>query len=97
MTVKEITALLQEQAPLSFAEDFDNVGLLVGDPSMKVNGILVTLDTPINPLLLELDLDLRMIPAGNYYLQFRLLDVRGHWSSVLRRPCSGAGTSRESC
>ena len=45
MTVKEITALLEEQAPLSFAEDFDNVGLLVGDPAMKVTGILVTLDT----------------------------------------------------
>jgi dinuclear metal center YbgI/SA1388 family protein len=45
MTVSEITALLEEQAPLPFAEDFDNVGLLVGDPSMEVTGILVTLDT----------------------------------------------------
>ena len=45
--------------------------------------VMVTLDEPINPLLLELDLDLRMIPAGNYYLQFRFLDIRGHWSSVL--------------
>ena len=45
MTVKEITNLLEEQAPLSFAEDFDNVGLLVGDPATEVTGILVTLDT----------------------------------------------------
>jgi dinuclear metal center YbgI/SA1388 family protein len=45
MNVKEITTLLEEQAPLSFAEDFDNVGLLVGDPAMEVTGILVTLDT----------------------------------------------------
>ena len=45
MTVSEITTLLEEQAPLPFAEDFDNVGLLVGDPSLEVTGILVTLDT----------------------------------------------------
>ena len=45
MTVKEITALLEEQAPLSFAEDFDNVGLLVGNATMEVTGILITLDT----------------------------------------------------
>ncbi len=45
MTVKEIASLLEQQAPLSFAEDFDNVGLLVGDPAMEVTGILVTLDT----------------------------------------------------
>jgi len=45
MTVRDITTLLEAQAPLPFAEDFDNVGLLVGDPSMEVTGILVTLDT----------------------------------------------------
>ncbi|MGB6152687.1 MAG: Nif3-like dinuclear metal center hexameric protein [Pricia sp.] len=45
MTVKDITDLLEELAPLGHAEDFDNVGLLVGDPQAKVNGVLVTLDT----------------------------------------------------
>ncbi|MEM9650126.1 MAG: Nif3-like dinuclear metal center hexameric protein, partial [Bacteroidota bacterium] len=45
MTVKEITDILEELAPLSHAEDFDNVGLLVGDPKQKVTGVLVTLDT----------------------------------------------------
>lgn len=45
MTVKEITDLLEELAPLAYAEDFDNVGLLVGDAQMEVKGILVTLDT----------------------------------------------------
>lgn len=45
MTVKEIASVLEERAPLAFAEEFDNVGLLVGDPSMEVTGILVTLDT----------------------------------------------------
>ena len=42
MTVQDITNLLEEKAPLSHAEDFDNVGLLVGDPGMEVTGVLVT-------------------------------------------------------
>jgi len=45
MTVKEITTILEELAPLAQAEDFDNVGLLVGNHKMKVTGVLVTLDT----------------------------------------------------
>ncbi len=45
MTVSKIASLLEEIAPLPLAEDFDNVGLLVGNPSMEVTGILVTLDT----------------------------------------------------
>ena len=45
MTVSEITGLLEEIAPLDYAESFDNVGLLVGDPHQKVTKVLVTLDT----------------------------------------------------
>ncbi len=45
MTVAQIAAGLEKLAPLPFAEDFDNVGLLVGDPGMEVTGVLVTLDT----------------------------------------------------
>ncbi|MCF6349521.1 MAG: Nif3-like dinuclear metal center hexameric protein [Flavobacteriaceae bacterium] len=44
MTIKEITNYLEELAPLSQAEDFDNVGLLIGNAKTKVTGILVTLD-----------------------------------------------------
>jgi len=45
MIVKEVTDILEELAPLAQAEDFDNVGLLVGNSNKKVTGILVTLDT----------------------------------------------------
>jgi dinuclear metal center YbgI/SA1388 family protein len=45
MTVQDVINHLQELAPLNYAEDFDNVGLLVGDKNQKVSGILVTLDT----------------------------------------------------
>jgi len=45
MIVQDVIALLDELSPLSYAEDFDNVGLLVGDKNAEVTGILVTLDT----------------------------------------------------
>lgn len=45
MTIREIAKILEELAPLSFAEDFDNVGLLLGDMDKEINGILVTLDS----------------------------------------------------
>jgi|TARA_B110000238_G_scaffold179710_1_gene203198 dinuclear metal center YbgI/SA1388 family protein len=45
MTIKDIASHIEEIAPLSYAEDFDNVGLLIGKYSTEVTGILVTLDT----------------------------------------------------
>lgn len=45
MTVNDIANILEELAPLAHAEDFDNVGLLVGEPTTTVSGVLVTLDT----------------------------------------------------
>jgi len=45
MIVQDVIDQLHDLAPLAYAEDFDNVGLLVGDKTQKVTGILVTLDT----------------------------------------------------
>lgn len=45
MTIKQITDLVEDIAPLPYAEDFDNVGLLVGDAYQECSGVLVTLDT----------------------------------------------------
>ena len=45
MTIRDITEIIEKIAPLSHAEEFDNVGLLVGNPNEKVTNILVTLDT----------------------------------------------------
>lgn len=45
MKVRDITAIIEEVAPLKYAEDFDNVGLLVGSYKQDVTGILITLDT----------------------------------------------------
>jgi dinuclear metal center YbgI/SA1388 family protein len=45
MKVNDVIHILEELAPLSYSEDFDNTGLLVGDANETVAGILVTLDT----------------------------------------------------
>jgi dinuclear metal center YbgI/SA1388 family protein len=45
MIIQDVINHLEELAPLAYAEDFDNVGLLVGDKNTEVTGILVTLDT----------------------------------------------------
>ncbi|WP_130736439.1 Nif3-like dinuclear metal center hexameric protein [Flavobacterium sp. J27] len=44
MKLFEIIATLEELAPLAYAEDFDNVGLLVGNQNETINGILVCHD-----------------------------------------------------
>ena len=45
MIVKDVIDHLDEFAPLCYAEEFDNVGLIIGDYNQKVKGILVTLDS----------------------------------------------------
>ncbi|MGB7786816.1 MAG: Nif3-like dinuclear metal center hexameric protein [Salinimicrobium sp.] len=45
MLIKDITNSLEQLAPLAYAEDFDNVGLLTGSPDWEAKGVLVTLDT----------------------------------------------------
>jgi hypothetical protein len=45
----------------------------------------IALDEPVNPMLLDLNLDMQYIPKGNYHIMFRFLDTRGLWSGVLVR------------
>ncbi|GFD79379.1 GTP cyclohydrolase 1 type 2 [Tenacibaculum sp. KUL118] len=45
MQIKDVTNYIEQLAPLSYAEDFDNVGLLIGNYTTEVTGVLVTLDT----------------------------------------------------
>ena len=45
MLIADVIKHLEDFAPAALAEDFDNVGLLVGNPKMKLSGILITLDT----------------------------------------------------
>lgn len=42
--VNDIIKVMEGFAPTTLAEGFDNVGLMVGDERMEVNGVLLTLD-----------------------------------------------------
>ncbi|MFR9650592.1 MAG: Nif3-like dinuclear metal center hexameric protein [Rikenellaceae bacterium] len=44
VTVKEITAAIEEFAPLNLQSSFDNSGLLVGCDSQEVNGAIIAVD-----------------------------------------------------
>jgi dinuclear metal center YbgI/SA1388 family protein len=45
MKIRDITSCIEKIAPLNYAEDFDNVGLIVGNYNTQITGVLVALDT----------------------------------------------------
>ncbi|MGM0407407.1 MAG: Nif3-like dinuclear metal center hexameric protein [Bacteroidota bacterium] len=44
MKISEITSYLESFAPLALQEDYDNAGLIIGNPGQDINGALITLD-----------------------------------------------------
>lgn len=44
MKLSEITNFLESIAPLNYQEDYDNAGLIVGNPSQEIKAALVSLD-----------------------------------------------------
>ena len=44
MKVYEIANLIENVASLTLAEEWDNVGLLIGDKSCEISGVVVCLD-----------------------------------------------------
>ncbi len=45
MIIADVIKHLEDFAPIATAEDFDNVGLLVGNPKTAITGVLITHDT----------------------------------------------------
>jgi putative NIF3 family GTP cyclohydrolase 1 type 2 len=44
MKLADVMTVLDELAPLRYAEGWDNVGLIVGDPRADIAKVLVTVD-----------------------------------------------------
>ena len=44
ITVQQVITLMEQLAPHSYAESWDNVGLMVGDRNVVVTGVVTTLD-----------------------------------------------------
>jgi len=42
--IKDVTRYLEEWAPLSYQESYDNSGLITGDANVEVKGVLISLD-----------------------------------------------------
>ncbi len=50
LTIRDLLDFLDEYAPFSLAESWDNVGLMVGNPTAEVSGIFISLDSTLEVL-----------------------------------------------
>ncbi len=76
MKVSDIISALETVAPLSLQEDYDNCGLLVGDPDMECTGALLTVDVTPEIAREAIDSGLNLIVA-HHPLIFRGLKRLG--------------------
>ena len=63
MKLREITDFLESIAPLDLQESYDNAGLLLGDPNMKITGALCTLDSTEDVIAEAVDLGYNLVVA----------------------------------
>ena len=59
--VKDIAKAIEDFAPLSLKESWDNPGLQVGDPEMDVTGVLLCLDVTEDIMLEAIRRDCNMV------------------------------------
>jgi len=71
MKVLDVIHHLEALSPLAYAEDFDNVGLLVGNKNNDLTGVLVTLDT------LESVVDEAIAKSCNLIVSFHPIIFKG--------------------
>ena len=45
--ISDVTEFLEQIAPLNYQENYDNSGLITGDPNWKISGVLTCLDTTL--------------------------------------------------
>ena len=94
MVVKDVIDFLDSYAPLKYAEDFDNVGLLTGNLKEKVTGVLICLDSTKEVIQEAIDLNynlvisfhpiifgsLKKLDLGNYVNDSIVLAIRNNIS-----------------
>ena len=51
MKIKNIINLLEDLAPLSYQENYDNSGLITGNPLLDCTGVMCSLDAIDNVIL----------------------------------------------
>ena len=60
-TVHQVITLMEQLAPRSYAESWDNVGLMVGDRNAMVTGVLTTLDVKEETISYAIEHDCNLI------------------------------------
>jgi dinuclear metal center YbgI/SA1388 family protein len=63
VSIREVADYLEQLAPRAYQEPYDNAGLITGNPSMKISGILVTLDCVESVVQEAIDLGCNLIVA----------------------------------
>ncbi|MBQ5840991.1 MAG: Nif3-like dinuclear metal center hexameric protein, partial [Clostridia bacterium] len=79
MTIQDILTFLNDRAPFATAEEWDNVGLLVGDADAAVHRVLVALDATDGALATAqaLDADLILTHHPVIFTPLKRLDSNG--------------------
>lgn len=75
-TVQIVADVINRLAPRKLAEDWDNPGLLVGDPSAQVNKIFVCLDVLDKNISRAIELDAQLIVAHHPLIFHAIKNVR---------------------
>lgn len=70
MRIKEIIQVIEQLAPISLQEDFDNCGVQVGDVNQEARGALLCIDVTENVIEEALSLDCNLI-ISHHPLAFR--------------------------
>ncbi len=77
MKIKEITDILEEFAPLEYQEEYDNSGLLLGNPETEVTAVLCCVDVNEKVLDEALKLDANLIIAHHPVIFKEVVRITG--------------------
>jgi dinuclear metal center YbgI/SA1388 family protein len=77
MKVKDVIAAIEEFAPPTYQESYDNAGLQVGDPEAAVKGILISLDVTEAVIAEAMERGCNMIVAHHPVIFFGIKRLSG--------------------
>jgi dinuclear metal center YbgI/SA1388 family protein len=61
MTIREIKQVLEHYAPLELQEEYDNAGLLIGNPDTEISSVLIALDITEDVLEESMQMDCNLV------------------------------------
>ncbi|HAN17934.1 MAG: Nif3-like dinuclear metal center hexameric protein [Bacteroidetes bacterium GWC2_33_15] len=77
MKIKEVISYLESFAPLSLQEDYDNSGLIIGNPDAELTGILITIDSIEEVVQEAIDKNLNLIISHHPVIFSGLKKING--------------------